>query len=100
MQDYLGCLLFSFVHSLFQFFKAVIVGLVAPCLGCNAVSKDLVVEGIQKDGSLPIGVPNFEHGHIRNDDLERLGSIPASSNFVGKEDMFLAGMPIAAFSGF
>ena len=100
VEDYLGSLLFSFVHHVFQLFKAVVVWLIASPLRCDTVCQDLVVEGIQKDGPLPIGVPNFEHGHIRNDDLERLGSIPASSNFVGKEDMFLAGMPIAAFSGF
>ena len=64
------------------------------------MGKNFVVECIQKDGPLPIGVPNFEYGHIRNDKLERPGSIPASFDFVGKEDMFLARALIAAFSGF
>ena len=77
-----------------------IVGLVASRLRCNAVGKDLVVEGIQQDGPLPIGVPDFEHGHIGNNKLEWLCCVPASFDLVGKEDMFLARVLIAAFSGF
>ena len=77
-----------------------IVGLVAPCLGCNAVGKNFVVECIQQDGPLPIGVPNFEHGHIGNDKLERLGRVPASFDLIGKENAFFTRTLIAAFSGF
>ena len=77
-----------------------IVGPVASRLRCNAVRKDLVVEGIQQDGPLPIGVPNFEHGHIGNDKLERPGRVPASFDLIGKEDAFRTRTLIAAFSGF
>ena len=50
VEDYLGSLLFSFVHQLFQLFKAVVIWLIASPLRCDAVSQDLVVEGIQEDG--------------------------------------------------
>ena len=62
--------------------------------------KDLVVEGIQQDGPLSISVPNFEHGHIGNDNLKRLGRVPASFDLIGKENAFLTRTLIAAFSGF
>ena len=77
-----------------------IVRLVVSRLRCNAVSKDLVVEGIQQDSPLPIGISNFEHGHIGNNKLERLDCVPASVDLIGKEDMFLARALIAALSGF
>lgn len=77
-----------------------IVRLVVSRLRCNAVGKDLVVEGIQQDSPLPIGVSNFEHGHIGSNKLEWPGCVPASFDLVGKEDMFHARALITAFSGF
>ena len=84
MEDYLGRLLFSFVHPLFQLLKAVVVWLVASSLRCNTVSQDLVVEGIQKDGPLPVSRSNFERGHVGDHELKGCGGIPVSPYLIGE----------------
>ena len=64
VEDYLGCLLFSFIHKLFQFIKAVVIRFIAPGLRSNAVSQDFIVEGIQEERPFPVCISSFEHGHV------------------------------------
>ena len=84
VEDYLGRLLFSFVHQLFQLFKAVVLWLIASPLRCDAVSQDLVVEGIQEDGPLPVSRSNFKYGHVGDHELKRCSSVPVSSYLIGE----------------
>ena len=46
VEDYLGRLLFSFIHKLFELIQAMIVRFVAAFGRSYAVSKDLIVERI------------------------------------------------------
>ena len=84
VEDYLGSLLFSFAHPLFQLFKAVVVWLIASPLRCDAVGQDLVVEGIQEDRPLPVSRSNFEHGHVGDHELKGCSGIPMSPYLIRK----------------
>ena len=53
VEDYLGLLLFLFACQLVYYSQAIIVGFVTSGNIGDAVSKDLVVEGIQENRPLP-----------------------------------------------
>lgn len=71
-----------FCSFVFQFFKAVMVGLVASPIECDAVNKEFIVEGIRQDDPLPMDRTDFEHEHIGNNRLNQIGGILTSSGFV------------------
>ena len=63
------------------------------------MSQDLVVEGIQEDGPLPVSRSNFKYGHVGDHELKRCSSVPVSSYLIGEYDAFLSSPSITPFSG-
>ena len=99
MEDYLGLLLFLFTCQAIEGGEAVVIRLVAAGNVGNAVSEDLVVEGIQQDCPFPILFSNLEHGHVRNDDLNGFCCIPTASHFIRKDMAFFSLRFVCVLSG-
>ena len=66
VEDYLGRLLFSFVHKLFEYSQTMIIWFVAALDGSYTVRKDLIVERIQQDCPYEIKRLKMENKLLRD----------------------------------
>ena len=63
------------------------------------VSEDLVVEGVQQNCPFPILLPDLQHRHVGNDDLNRFCCVPMASNLVCKDMAFFSKRLVGVLSG-